>query len=66
MAVGDIAAAAGFEICTGAVLANTIDTEITKTRDYVGQLKLNLPRKITVSPTAPTSPVVGDVWIKVV
>lgn len=68
MAYGDgtLAAAAGIPACSGAGLANTLDTEVTKTRDYLGEMKVNLPRKITVSATAPASPVAGDVWIKVV
>ena len=35
MAIGDDAVAAGMAICAGTVLANTIDTEITKSRDYI-------------------------------
>lgn len=35
MAIGDAAAAAGYDIVPGTTPANTIDTEINKTRDYV-------------------------------
>lgn len=37
MAVGDDAAAAGMDLVPGSTLANTIDTEINKTRDYIAQ-----------------------------
>ncbi|WP_322412069.1 hypothetical protein [Microbacterium invictum] len=64
MAIGDTAAAAGLPLVSGTVQANTIDTIENQTRDMVGQIMLNNPKKITVSPTAPASPNVGDVWIK--
>lgn len=35
MPTGDDAAAGGMDLVAGSVLANTIDTEITKTRDYI-------------------------------
>lgn len=35
MAIGDAAAAAGMDLVSGSALANTIDTEINKTRDYI-------------------------------
>lgn len=35
MATGDDAAAGGMDLVAGSVLANTIDTEITKSRDYI-------------------------------
>jgi hypothetical protein len=37
MATGDDAVAAGMDIVPGTALANTIDTEINKTRDYIAQ-----------------------------
>lgn len=37
MATGDDAVAAGMAILTGNELANTIDTEVNKTRDYIAQ-----------------------------
>ncbi|WP_248242974.1 hypothetical protein [Microbacterium kunmingense] len=64
MAIGDTAAAAGLPLVSGTVAANTIDTEENRTRDFIGQIMLNNPKKITVAPTAPASPSVGDVWIK--
>lgn len=42
MAVGDDALAAGMDLVTGSELANTIDTEINKTRDYIAQLETTL------------------------
>lgn len=39
MAIGDDAVAAGMAVCSGTALANTIDTEITLTRDYIAQHK---------------------------
>lgn len=44
MATGDDALAAGMDVVAGTVAANTIDTEITKTRDYIAQ------RTSTVTP----------------
>jgi hypothetical protein len=35
MAVGDAAAAAGMSLVAGSVAANTIDTELNRTRDYI-------------------------------
>lgn len=66
MAIGDIATSAGLSLVAGTAAANTLETIVNETRDMIGAIKLNLPRKITVSPTAPTSPVAGDVWIKTV
>lgn len=37
MAIGDDALAAGMALTAGTVAANTIDTEINKTRDYIAQ-----------------------------
>lgn len=37
MAIGDDAANAGMDVLTGTELANTIDTEINKSRDYIAQ-----------------------------
>lgn len=65
MAIGDIAAAAGLPLVAGTVQANTLETIENETRDFIGRIKLDHPRKITVSTTAPTSPAEGDVWIKV-
>jgi hypothetical protein len=42
MAIGDDAVLAGMDIVTGSELANTIDTEINKTRDYIAQLETTL------------------------
>jgi cystathionine beta-lyase family protein involved in aluminum resistance len=42
MAVGDDALAAGMDLVAGSDLANTIDTEINKTRDYIAQLETTL------------------------
>ena len=39
MAVGDAAVGAGYPILTGSERANTIDTEINRTRDIIAQLK---------------------------
>ena len=64
MAIGDIASEAGLPLVPGTDQANTLDTIENETRDMIGQIMLNNPRRITVSPTAPTSPAVGDVWIK--
>ena len=65
MAIGDEAAAAGIPLTPGTAQANTLETIINQVKDYIGRLMLNLPRKITVSTTAPTSPQENDVWIKV-
>ena len=65
MAIGDEAAAAGYPLVPGTAPANTLETLINQTRDFIGRIKLDHPRKITVSATAPTSPAEGDVWIKV-
>jgi hypothetical protein len=64
VAVGDIAASAGLDLVSGSDAANTLDTELNKILDLIGTIILNNQRKTTVSPTAPSSPVVGDVWIK--
>lgn len=37
MATGDDAIAAGMDVVSGATPANTLDTEVTKTRDYIAQ-----------------------------
>jgi len=39
MAVGDDATAAGYPILTGSEQANTLDTEVNRTRDFVAQVK---------------------------
>lgn len=65
MAIGDEAAAAGLPLVPGTAPANTLETLINQTRDFIGRIKLDHPRKITVSVTAPTSPAEDDVWIKV-
>lgn len=64
MATGDEAAAAGLPLVPGTAPANTLETLINETRDFIGRLMKNHPRKITASPTAPTSPQEGDVWLK--
>lgn len=65
MAIGDEAAAAGLPLVPGTAQSNTLETLINQTRDFIGRVMLNQPRKITVSPTAPASPQENDVWIKV-
>lgn len=66
MATGDDAAAAGMDIVPGSTMANTIDTEITKSRDYIAQ-KATRNRDnqidIWVGPTAPGHKA-GRIWIK--
>ncbi len=37
MAIGDDAAAAGMDLVAGTTAANTLDTEVNKTRDYIAQ-----------------------------
>lgn len=64
MAIGDTAAAAGLALVPGTAQANTLETIENETRDMIGRIKLDHPRKITASPTAPASPVEGDVWLK--
>lgn len=39
MAIGDAAAAAGMDLVPGSAAANTIDTEINKSRDYIAPVK---------------------------
>lgn len=39
MAAGDAATAAGYDTVSGTTPANTIDTEINKTRDYIAAQK---------------------------
>lgn len=68
MAIGDDAAAAGFSLVPDTGEDGKVKygaREINVTRDYVARLKALLPRKITVSTTAPASPTVNDVWIKI-
>lgn len=65
MAIGDTAAAAGLPLVPGTAQANTLETIENETRDYIGRIMLDHPRKITVSSTPPASPQPGDVWIKV-
>lgn len=65
MAIGDTAAAAGLPLVAGTAPANTLETIENETRDMIGRVILDHPRKITVSATAPANPQPGDVWIKV-
>lgn len=65
MAAGDIAAEAGLPLVPGTAPANTLETIINQVLDHIGRIKLDHPRKISVSATAPTSPAEGDVWIRV-
>ena len=66
MAVGDIAASAGLDLVAGTDMANTIDTELNKILDVVGQIKLNNPTKITTGPTPPTTGrTIGDIHVRV-
>lgn len=64
MAIGDTAAAAGLPLVAGTVAANTLETVENETRDFIGRIILDHPRKITAGPTAPASPQEGDIWMK--
>lgn len=64
MATGDTAAAAGLPLVPGTALANTLETIENETRDMIGRIKLDIPRKMTATPTAPASPQEGDIWFK--
>lgn len=64
MAIGDDAAAAGLPLVPGTAPANTLETLINETRDFIGRLIKAFPRKMTASPTAPASPQEGDIWFK--
>lgn len=64
MATGDTAAAAGLALVAGTVPANTLETIENQTRDYIGRIILDHPRRETASPTAPSSPQEGDIWFK--
>ncbi len=64
MAIGDTAAAAGLPLVPGTAQANTLETIENETRDMIGRIKLDHPRKQTASLTAPTSPQEGDIWFK--
>lgn len=69
MAVGDSAASVGFPLVPDTGEDGKVkygSREINRTRDMVADHKKALPARITVSPTAPATPAVGDVWIKVV
>lgn len=69
MAVGDTAAAAGLPLVPDTGEDGKVKygaREINRTRDAVGDLKLNLPRKITSGSATPASPQVGDVHFRVV
>lgn len=66
MAIGDTAAAAGLDLVAGTDMANTLDTELNKILDLIGQIKLNNPNRITSGPTPPTSGrTVGDIHVRV-
>lgn len=66
MAIGDTAAAAGLDLVAGTALANTLDTEENKTRDYIGDLKLKMPARIRTGTTLPgtTGNTVGEIFVK--
>lgn len=66
MAIGDRASEAGLPLTTGSELANTIDTEINRTRDYVGDIILNNPPRFRVGTTLPgtTGNIVGEVFVR--
>lgn len=54
MAIGDDALAAGMDLVLGTALANTLDTEENKTRDYIAQ-RTNLITPITKGGTGQTT-----------
>lgn len=54
MAIGDDALAAGMDLVLGTALANTLDTEENKTRDYIAQ-RTNLVTPITKGGTGSTT-----------
>ena len=66
MAIGDIAASAGLDLVSGAALANTLETEENKTRDYIGALKLAMPARIRTGTVLPglTGNTVGEVFVR--
>jgi hypothetical protein len=63
-ATGDDAAAAGMALVSGGALANTLETEVNLTRDYIAQrAKRTSPTiDIHVGPTAPGH-VAGRIWV---
>jgi hypothetical protein len=63
-ATGDDAAAAGMALCAGSSLANTLETEVNLTRDYIAQrAKRSSPTiDIYVQATAPAH-AAGRIWI---
>ncbi|WP_146185165.1 hypothetical protein [Microbacterium sp. HMWF026] len=63
MAVGDAAAAAGFQLVPGSLPANQIETEINRSRDYIAGVQTTRARS-KVSSTAPANPQVGDLWFE--
>ncbi|MNL85137.1 hypothetical protein D3C87_2133440 [compost metagenome] len=66
MAIGDTAAAAGLDLVSGAALANTLDTEENKTRDYVGDLKMKMPPRIRTGTSLPgtSGNTVGEIFVR--
>jgi hypothetical protein len=64
LAPGDDAAAAGMAVLSGSAMANTLETEVNITRDYIAQrAKRSSPTiDIYVQPTAPAH-AAGRVWI---
>lgn len=64
MAIGDTAAQAGLPLASGTRQASDIDELINETRDMVGRIKLDIPRRMTPGPSAPNAPVIGDVWFR--
>lgn len=63
-APGDDAAAAGMAVVAGSVLANTIDTEINTTRDYIAQrAKRTSPTIDLYVQAAAPAHAAGRIWI---
>jgi len=54
MAIGDAAASKGMDLVNGTEAANTLDTEINKTRDYIAELEIDASTDITTG-TLPMS-----------
>ena len=69
MAIGDDAAEAGYPLVPGTGEDGKVKygaREINRTRDFVAQVSQRYPERITVSASAPATPSVGDLWVKVV
>lgn len=55
MAIGDAAVTAGMDVVSGTVPANTLDTEINKTRDYIAE-RTNAVQPVAKGGTGGTTP----------